>query len=242
MGLTIHYTLSVKADISLGVVRELVKRAAQYARKIGCAQVGELLRAEQEENHEPLFFPIGKRKTRGGLREQLCGAAVPTRGWLVHVWPGAGCETATFGLCQYPRRISYDRHYVSTGFKGGWRFQSFCKTQYAGKHGWEHFSKCHRQVVSLLDFWRGLGVRVKVNDEGHYWKTRSLEELRAELGDYDRLIAAVGGVFKDVCDGAGAGLSVESPVFDYKDFERLEHEGRMEYGGRIQQLMGKLNR
>jgi hypothetical protein len=241
MGLTIHYMLSVKEDISLGVVRELVKRAAQYARKIGCAQVGELLRAEEEENHEPLFFYIGKAKVRGGLTERQSGMAFPRCGWLVHVLPGAGCESAAFGLCQYPRRLLSCGHYVPTGFKGGWRFQSFCKTQYAGEHGRENFLKCHLRVVSLLDFWRSLGVRVKVNDEGDYWETRSVEKLQRELGDYDRLVAAMGGMFKDGCDRAGGGLSVESPIFDYKSFERLEHEGQREFGARIARFQKRLS-
>jgi hypothetical protein len=266
MGLTIHYTLSVKGNLSAGVVSELARRTAQYARKIGCANVSAPFRAEEDGNYAPLLFSIRKPKAneqrthscppvfglnelyqRTGLsllhragferasQDDLFGAAMPLRGWLVNVWPGAGCESAKLGLCQYPRRILFRGQSVPTGFKGGWQFQSFCKTQYAGEHGWETFLKCHLLVVSLLDFWRGLGVRVKVNDEGGYWETRSVKKLRAELGGYDRLVAAMGGMFKDAC-GEGDGLSVESPIFDYKNFERLEHEGRREFGGRIQQL------
>ena len=148
------------------------------------------------------------------------------------VWPGEGCESARFGLCQYPRRIQVRGGYATTSFKGGWLLQSFCKTQFAGNHSWEHFLKCHKQIISLLDFWRGLGVRVKVNDEGGYWKSRSGKELKQTLGGYDRLLAAVAGAFKD----ADGGLTVKSPIFDYKNFERLEHEGQKEFGGKIRQL------
>lgn len=235
MGLTIHYTLSVKENLSAGVVRELARRTAQYARKIGCAEVSEPFRAEEGGNYAPLFFPIGKPKANGSSYS----AAMPRRGWLVNVWPGAGCETAKFGLCQYPRRILFRGQNVPTGFKGGWQFHSFCKTQYAGEHGWENFFKCHRLVISLLDFWRGLGVRVKVNDEGGYWETRSVEKLRTELVGYDRLVAVMGGILKDTCSDSG-GPSVESPIFDYKNFERLEHEGQQEFGAQIQQLHKKL--
>jgi len=230
MGLTIHYTLSVKADISSGVVRELVRRTAQYARKIGCAEIGGLLRAERHPDGAALFFRVGKPK------DDCYAAAAPEGGWLVHVWPGAGCETARFGLCQYPRQILFGDGSVSTGFKGGWQFRGFCKTQYAGKHGWENFLKCHRRVISLLDFWRGLGVRVKVNDESGYWKARSVEKLRDELRSNDGLVAAMGGMLKD----AGS-LQVESPIFDYKNFERLEHEGWQEFGGRIERLREQLS-
>ena len=93
-------------------------------------------------------------------------------------------------------------------------------------------------VISLLDFWRSLGARVKVNDESGYWETRSLERLHVQIGSYDRLVAGMGGVFKDV----EGGLSVKSPIFNYKNFERLEHEGRQEFGGRLQQLQDNLKR
>jgi hypothetical protein len=136
------------------------------------------------------------------------------------------------GLCQYPERVQINGQSKPTKLDSGWRFHSFCKTQYAGEHGWENFLKCHLIVVSLLDFWRGMGVRVKVNDEGGYWKSRSIEKLRGELQQYDRLIAAGAGIFKD----ADNGLAVQSPIFNYKNFERLEHEGWQEFGGRLQQM------
>ncbi|MBM3888403.1 MAG: hypothetical protein FJ388_04680 [Verrucomicrobia bacterium] len=232
MGLTIHYTLSVKEDIALGVVRELTKRAAAYARKIGCEHVSELLRAEE---HEKLSCVHPSRH----FNDPPFSGVMPRCGWLVSVWPGPGCEIATFGLCRYPRWIPRGQSYVSAGFKKGWFFHSFCKTQYAGAHGWDHFAKCHLQVISLLDFWKRMGVRVKVEDEGGFWKNRSKEKLREELRQYDRLVAAMGGVFKDKCDQTGQ-WAVRSPIFDYPAFERLEHEGRQEYGGHIKWLRGKL--
>lgn len=163
------------------------------------------------------------------------GLVPPTRGWLVEVWPGEGCESATFGLCQYPRRIPFRAGSVATGYKGGWQLKGSCKTQYAGERGWEHFLKCHRQIISLLDFWRQLGVTVKVSDEGGYWGTRSEEKLRAALRRYDGLVAAVGGMFKDQESDSSSGLTVESPIFDYANFERLEHEGRLEFGRQVEQ-------
>lgn len=235
MGLTIHYTLSAKGSLSASVVRELAQRTARYAHKIGCAKVSHLVRAEEHQDVAPLYFRAGK------LKDGRYSCVAPALGWLVDVWPGQGCESATFGLCQYPRRTLVRGRSVATGFKGGWSFHGFCKTQYAGEHGWEHFLRCHRQVISLLDFWRGLGVMVKVIDEGGYWETRSEEKLRDELRQYDGLVAALGGMFKDACADSG-GLSVKSPIFDYRNFERLEHEGRQKFGGRIEQLQRKLTR
>ena len=122
--------------------------------------------------------------------------------------------------------------YAATGFKGGWLFKSFCKTQYASQPGWDHFLKCHKQIISLLDFWRGLGAQLKVSDGGGYWESRSEKKLQKSVGCYDRLVAAAGGALED----AGNGMAVESPIFDYKNFGRLEYEGQREFGGKIRQF------
>ena len=61
-----------------------------------------------------------------------------------------------------------------------------------------------------------------MRDEGHYWETRSETRLAKELADYDRLIAGLGGMLKDASDEG----EVVAPIFNYPNFERLEHEGR----------------
>jgi hypothetical protein len=230
MGLTIHYKLAVTKNLSVAVVRELTERTARYAQKIGCAEVSEVMRVEADTPYTQLFVSVGRE-------EDCCFGYVPARrGWVVAVWPGEGCESAEFGLCQYPRRTPFRTGSVPTGFEGGWLLKGHCKTQYAGEHGWEHFLKCHRQIISLLDFWRQLGVMVEVTDEGEYWETRSEEKLRHKLHQYDGLVAAVGGMLKDMPNDSAGSLSVESPIFDYVNFERLEHEGRLEFGKRVEQL------
>jgi hypothetical protein len=241
MGLTIHYKLSVTEKLGVAVIRELAQRTALYARKIGCAEVGEVMRVEADTPFTPLFVSVGRE-------EDCCFGHVPAkRGWVVDVWPGEGCESAEFGLCQYPRRTPYRMSQfrtklVPTGFEGGWLLKGHCKTQYAGEHGWEHFLKCHRQIISLLDFWRQLGVAVEVTDEGEYWQTRSEEKLKNKLQQYDGLVAAVGGMLKDASADADNGLSPESPIFDYVHFERLEHEGRREFGRQIGQLQKEVRK
>jgi hypothetical protein len=230
MGLTICYTLSVAENLSSAVVRELAARTALYARKIGCAEVGEVKRVKADTPFTTLLVEFGREE------EGRYDSVRATRGWAVEVWPGKGCESALFGLCQYPRRMPFRAGSVPTGYKGGWQLRGFCKTQYASEHGWEHFLKCHRQIISLLDFWRQLGVTVKVTDEGEYWETRSEEKLRNKLRQYDGLIAAVSGMLKDAAADSASGFSVESPIFDYASFERLEHEGRREFCAQIAQL------
>jgi hypothetical protein len=236
MGLTIRYKLAVAKNLSVAVVRELAQRTARYARKIGCVEVGEVESVKADTPFTSLFVSVGRE-------EDCCFGHVPAkRGWVVEVWPGEGCESALFGLCQYPRRTPFRARSIPTGFEGGWLFKGSCKTQYSGEHGWENFVKCHRQIISLLDFWRQLGVRVEVTDEGEYWQTRSEETLRARLRQYDGLVAAMGGMLKDAVADHDSGLSVVSPIFDYVHFERLEHEGRREFGGQIAQLQKEVRK
>lgn len=233
MGLTIHYKLSLAENHSPNVVRELVERAAQYARKIGCADVSEPRSAFRVPVFSELFVQVSK----------TCFGGVPARaGWLVEVWPGEGCECAHFGLCQYPRYAPYEFRgqtaWTSTGYRQGWLFKGSCKTQYASEHGWEHFFRCHKTILSILKFWRQMGVHVEVNDEGGYWNTRSEKKLRAALESYNGLIAAVAGAFKDASDTSGRGYSVESPIFVRSDFERLEAQGWQEFGKQLSQMPG----
>ena len=78
MGLTIHYKLSVTKYLASAVVRELADRTALYARKIGCAEVSEVVRATDDEKSAPLFFHVGKP-------EDCCfGHVAPKRGYYVY--------------------------------------------------------------------------------------------------------------------------------------------------------------
>ena len=224
MGLTIHYKLTVKENVPSATVRELVERAARYAGEIGCAEVGEMFHVEPD-------FPLTSLFVRtGGPEDGVFADVSASDGWLVPVSPGDGCETVFLALCQYPREISFGDKSVATGCFSGWMFQGHCKTQFAAEHGWEHFLRCHKAVIQILDFWRQLGVTVEVTDEGGFWETRSEEKLRATLQKYDGLMASVAGALKD------AGNSVESPIFERNDFERLEAAGQQEFREQLKEL------
>src|SRR3989442_9734648 len=225
MGLTINYTLSIEKNLSSPVVRELVQRTGLYARKIGCAEVSKIIHADADSDFARLVVSV-----RSGA-DRFIYSIPPKRGWLVEVWPGEGCESATFGLCKYPCRFLSRAGWESTGFEDGWLLKGCCKTQYACEHGWPHFLRCHKTIVSILDFWRQLGVEVEAQDEGGYRETRSEKKLRAAVDRYDGLVAAFAGAFKDAADENGKSHSVESPIFARRDFERLEAEGWREFGG-----------
>ena len=229
MGLTIHYTLSVKRGTEIRWLKNLLRRTQRLARKHGCARVGKVLHSSETDPDAPPFFDCAP-----GRERRLHEGGRGTHGWLLEVWPGAGCETAVFGIVQHLRELprkpgqpAWRKRYSKRW--SDWHLHAFCKTQYAGEFGWEHFRACHRRVIQLLDLWREAGALVSVDDEGGYWKSRSEEKLRRELEEYDRHIAVLGGVFKD---GYGEG-EVVAPIFSYKNFERLEHEGRQWFGKQI---------
>jgi len=223
MGLTIHYKLTAREDISSTAARELVECAAHQAKEIGFAEVGAVLQVEPD-------FPFTSLFVRASGEEDSIHDVPAQTGWLVSACPGDGCESMLLSLCQYPREILFRGKPLATGFAGGWQFQGHCKTQFAAEHGWEHFLHCHRAVIQILDFWKQLGVAVEVMDEGGFWESRSEERLRATLQKYDGLVAAVAGVLKDT------GKSVESAIFRRKDFERLEAGGQEEFKQQLSQL------
>jgi hypothetical protein len=184
MGLTIHYTLVGKNTLTDHAVRERLRRTARLARKIGCARIGRVLRSTESDPDAPEFFD-----SRAGNERRLCGGP-RTDGWLLEIWPGRGCETFVIGLCRRyrlarapgNRRKPWLPHYQ----RAGWMLEAFCKTYYAAEHGREHFVQCHERVVRLLDLWRGGGVRLRVHDEGGFWKTRRRAALAGQIGDFRR--------------------------------------------------------
>src|SRR6266699_3571421 len=124
MGLTINYKLSTGKNHAPDIVRDWVERFARYAREIGCAEVSKLLRPFHEPVYSRLFVSVGRE-------EDCCfGHVLAKEGWLVEVWPGEGCESAHFGLCQYPRHTPYVLHgkegWAPTGYWRGWLYKSSC--------------------------------------------------------------------------------------------------------------------
>ena len=187
MGLTIHYTLVGKDTLTDHDMRDRLRRTARLARKIVCARVGRVLHSTASDPEAPEFFD-----SRAGNERRLFGGP-GTDGWLLEIWPGEGCETFVIGLCRRyrlartpkkSRRKSSLPHYQ----RAGWMLAAFCKTCYAAEHGLEHFVQCHERVVRLLDLWRGAGVRLRVHDEGGFWKTRGREALAAQIGNHRKFI------------------------------------------------------
>ena len=82
-------------------------------------------------------------------------------------------------------------------------------------------------MVALLDEAKKLGFLGKVNDEGDFWETRSLERLTKEVGEQSAMLASLLGALKDAMGQASGGAAmVEASIAGYPNFEHLEAEGQ----------------
>ena len=188
MGLSIHYSLTASLKLDEDEIRKRVQRTARIVRRIGCAYVGRVLRPDARDPDAPDFF-----YTAPGCEGPLFRGPRNKRGWLVALWPGKGCDTATFGLYQTYRFVTRlpkgrRRMFLPDYVPVGWRLEVFCKTHYAAEHGIEHFVQCHERGVRLLDLWRGSGVRLRVYDETGFWKTRDRKALAGQIGDHETFL------------------------------------------------------
>jgi hypothetical protein len=206
MGLTIHYTLNVSARTPRQASR-LVNQLRQAASDLPFDEVGPLIdftaSPGQEDDYPAGLFHATPFVSRGDRWKQL----QPKQLFAFRIHPAAGCETAEFGLGRYPRCP-------------GWSWQAFCKTQYASAphHGGpQNFLRCHCGLITLLDRAAALGFSVTVQDEGNYFSDRDIPALLREIGQWNEMIAGLGGSLKDAL-----GEGVASPIFNYSNFEHLE--------------------
>jgi hypothetical protein len=145
----------------------------------------------------------------------------------------------------------HQRRTIKTGHGAGWRYSSFCKTQYASDPrcgGIPNFLRCHVGVITLLDRIAALPtMKVDVNDEGQYgpstysddWREARAEgreptyvwhpakyDVRAltqEIGSWNEMIAAMSGALTDALEGTG--IEGESAIGSFPNFEQLEFKG-----------------
>jgi len=228
MGLTIHYKLRLPAAADAAAAKKLVhaarRRAGALVKRRQLREI-QAVRAVDPDDPRCSGFVLEKRG------DETFGHTVhPEAGWMYRVFPGEGCESAEFGLCLYPATIRSGGRRFRTGC-GGWGYAGFCKTQYASLHGAANFLRCHKAVIDLLVIWKRLGVTVTIQDEGGYWPDRNEQKLLAEVGDMNRLVAALGGALKDAGDDDGT--TVKSPIFQHGQFELLEAEGLSRHGSSI---------
>jgi hypothetical protein len=258
MGLTIHYSLQAQGTEARA--RELIHALHQTAEDLPFKELGQVVELSREHcdfekrakddvlrwlliqaTESVEFKPVGRQGHPGW---STSFSVTPSRLIAFDTWPGDGCEAANFGLCQYPDVIETARGPLKTGLSG-WRWSSFCKTQYASNPGYggvPNFLRCHLTVTAMLDRAKQLGCLDLVSDEGDFWKKRDLPALVREIGSWNEMIAAFGGKLKDLL-GNGP-LGIQSAITDYPNFEQLEAAGepKLPPGFReLARLIGRVN-
>jgi hypothetical protein len=223
MGLTIHYKLrlvSATARQAGALVRKLHRRAAALPFR-AVSPIAEYSAGNGGLAGRPEWFVEEidlMARERGGR------VLLPRRAFAFEIIPGLGCETATFGLAQYPRAIvRADGRRVATNLSG-WRWQDFCKTQYASNPrlgGWANFRRCHTSLIALLDAAKEIGLRTEVLDESGFATRRDVEHLAREVAQWNEMMAGFVGQMKDALPG-----EFEAPIARFPDFEHLEARGR----------------
>ena len=237
MGLTIHYTLQTSLTV-LPEIRALLGTLREHARDLPFQEVGELL---EFTGRDADYAALGREDPARWLKIQAQGFVEEGPAHFevkpLHIigfstLPGEGCEEANFGFCRYPASILVGsgmgrRRRHPTNLEG-WRWRSFCKTQYASNPdcgGVQNFLRCHVCIVKLLDFAKATGLMsVEVHDEGGYWEARNLEKLAGEVGHWNECIAALSGAVGDVARELG--IAGESAIAGFPNFEHLEARGQ----------------
>jgi hypothetical protein len=190
MGLSIRFKLETQRKLNPAAVAALLEKLREKAIALGFLDVNNLIAATPQ--HEWIIY-------RPPWAHKASELVTPHDGWYFAATPGGGCESMRVGLCRFAGAA-------------GWRWESFCKTQYASQFGWEHFLKCHRGVVEMLWAAEELGIRVTAEDEGELWETGSHARLRRNLAEYDQSIATLGGALRRAARVRGA--DVQSPIFE----------------------------
>ena len=239
MGLTIHYSL--KSEGADTHAKKVVQMLHQTAQDLPFEEVGEIIdlsAAECDIDRRGQDDPLRWLQIQAGKNVELTASksekqessrwmrVQPERLIAFGTWPGEGCEEANFGLCTFPASVQTDAGQVATNLSG-WRWGAFCKSQYSSNPacgGVPNFLRCHLSIIALLDKAKELGCLDHVDDEGGYWESRNLPALVEQVGSWNQMMAAFGGLLKDLAPGGGA--SVVAEVAQYPNFEQLEAAGQ----------------
>jgi len=179
MGLTIHYTIG--ANTQEQVVKGL-EELRSHCLKTGFEEVGKVHVKEITEKvldkfwkmQEACSYPnnsVENLNKRDSLVRKMgfdTWELIMSRNNVgpmisLSLWPGEGCESCDIMFFTDDSYSFWKNKYIAKGF---------CKTEYA-----EEFEKCHLLVCDMLEKMDEMGFRVKVNDEGDYFKTKDIKSL-----------------------------------------------------------------
>lgn len=142
------------------------------------------------------------------------------------------CKPFGIGMAEHELEttIEYDDEpWVTfpTNLGGKVAWSHWVETCYAAlpQHGgWENFVREHLRVLALLERIEGLGVKVRVRDDGRYWESANQDALREEL-ERDLRVTAYACQYMRAFIGDDPDAASQNPILLHPDFERLAQEG-----------------
>jgi len=195
MGISIHFELQAKTR-SQNKSRQIVERIRQRALDLAFDWVSDVFELTGPDCDPSTYDPdddLHGVPVRC-LKTILVGDRdinIPANHIIFFLGsPGLGCESLHLGLATYPAAVYSRGKMIRTGLKG-WYWSSDCETHYASHEesgGIHNFVRCHRTVVSVLDYANDLGVLRAAYDLGGYWETRDIKYLAGSIEAWDRKI------------------------------------------------------
>jgi len=220
MGLTIHYKLQAKGRAQ--DAKEMIEKMRQKALDWSFEEVSEVAHFvgdecdyQKRDRDDEWFWALIQAQTSVSLGPLRSAHAMPVEAVILRTWPGEGCEEANFGLCRYPKYLTFGEQSYKVP-ANGWSWHSFCKTQYANEKGPMNFVKCHTLVVAMLDYAKELGILAEVHDEGDFWEKRDLEALVDEVSRWDVFISGMSALLNEIAPG-----QIEAPIMNRPDYEAM---------------------
>lgn len=140
MGLTIHYQLgSSLTDVA--AIRRVLGQLRERARDLPFQAVGEILelagdrcnfeKCTRDDPHRWILIQASEYLDHTDQSGDTFSLNVPPTHLIAFgTQPGEGCEPANIGLCKFPATVMFRGQRIRTKLSG-WRWGSFCKTQYA---------------------------------------------------------------------------------------------------------------
>ena len=253
MGLTIHYSLgSTAPDVEIPALVESIR---QLALDLPFEEVAEIICLEGEDCEYERYRGVDEEKLwlliqacqHVALNNRSSASVVPVKVIAFEILPGPGSEPLNIGICRYPATLRIGHRTFKTKLTG-WRWSSFCKTQYASNPdcgGIANFLRCHISAITLLERIGELPtLKVRIDDEGRYGPSRYSDDWREanaagtkptyrwhkgrydpkaladEVGSWNEMVAGFFGALADRTKGA-----VGSPIASFPNFEHLEFKG-----------------
>jgi len=196
VGLTIHYQFHSAASAATDV-RRVLEQLRQRARDLPFQTVGEILelagdrcdfeKCTRDDPHRWILIQASEYLEHTDPSGNTYSVNVPPTHLIAFgTQPGEGCEPANVGLCRFPATVMFRGERIRTKLSG-WRWSSFCKTQYASGLGIENFLRCHLSIVRLLDHAQELGLLAGVSDESDYFEKRDVAALVRCVGEWNAM-------------------------------------------------------